>query len=359
MMQFENSAGALIYKMENNTIKMLFLIRFNDKLDIAKGHIEQGENSVIAAKREIKEETNLDVEFVPSFSASTRYRFIERYDGPSKKVSKQVNIYLAKTDGKDVKASEEHKGFCWLNEKDALARIKYRELSSILKRAFAYIPRYEAMLALNKEYAELPSKNAQWQLSSRLVPGAGALDAKVMLIGQAPGRNEDKLLAPFVGRSGVILNKMLAAAHLDRRNTYITSVVQFFPPENRLPTDEEQALCLPLLERQIALVKPKYIILLGKFATESLFGKGSDTTPGRMIEKNGIRYYVAVHPARALRLKAAYNGMMSQFKRFGKEVSTRAKSQGANSQRQNFSPRHRPLSSAYQRQEKQVHSAQP
>src|SRR5271154_3141943 len=106
------------------------------------------------------------------------------------------------------------------------------------------------MKKLNSKYKRLPALIKGWSLSRRFVPGEGPLTAKVMLIGQAPGRTEDELLRPFIGTSGKFLDTLIGMAGLERKSVYICSVVQYFPPKNRIPTDEEIEACNGFLLRQ-------------------------------------------------------------------------------------------------------------
>ena len=98
--------------------------------------------------------------------------------------------------------------------------------------------------------------------------------ADIMLIGEAPGEEEDLQGKPFVGRSGQLLDKMLLAIGLDRTNVYISNIVPWRPPGNRTPTPAEIALCLPFIEHHIVLKKPKFLLLLGGVATKSLLNTG-------------------------------------------------------------------------------------
>ena len=106
--------------------------------------------------------------------------------------------------------------------------------------------------------------------AKNLVVYYGNLNAKVMLIGEAPGRDEDQQGIPFVGRAGQLLNKMLLAINLQREDVYITNVVNWRPPDNRTPNDEEILEFLPFLQRQIDIIKPKFIFLLGGVAAKAI-----------------------------------------------------------------------------------------
>ncbi|MBR1825067.1 MAG: uracil-DNA glycosylase [Alphaproteobacteria bacterium] len=101
--------------------------------------------------------------------------------------------------------------------------------------------------------------------------GYGNPQAEVMIVGEAPGADEDRLGEPFVGRSGHLLDKMLASVGLNRNDDcYITNILLWRPPGNRTPTSEEVAVCLPFLQRQIELIKPKIIFILGRSAANAL-----------------------------------------------------------------------------------------
>ena len=106
--------------------------------------------------------------------------------------------------------------------------------------------------------------------ASNLVFSDGNPNAKVMIIGEGPGANEDKEGFPFVGRAGQLLDKMLNAINLSRRNVYITNVVNYRPPENRKPTEKEVERYLPYLKKHIEIIKPKIILLLGSTAMNAI-----------------------------------------------------------------------------------------
>ena len=98
----------------------------------------------------------------------------------------------------------------------------------------------------------------------------GSLEARVMFIGEAPGKDEDDKGLPFVGRAGQLLNKMMEAIKLNRQEVYITNVVNWRPRNNRTPTDDEILEFLPFLQQQIDIVNPKYIFLLGSVAAKAI-----------------------------------------------------------------------------------------
>jgi DNA polymerase len=134
--------------------------------------------------------------------------------------------------------------------------------------------------------------------------GVGDTRAQWLIVGEAPGADEDRLGEPFVGQAGKLLDAMLAALGLRRgENVYIANVLKSRPPGNRDPRPEEVASCLPYLERQIDLIQPKIILALGRFAAQSLLG--TDTSISRL--RGGIHAYrgvplvVTYHPAYLLR----------------------------------------------------------
>jgi DNA polymerase len=109
--------------------------------------------------------------------------------------------------------------------------------------------------------------------ATNLVFADGAPDARVMIVGEGPGADEERIGRPFVGRAGQLLDKMLAAIGLDRTQVYIANVVPWRPPGNRTPTPQELALCLPFIRRQIELVAPDFLVLLGASSAQTLLGE--------------------------------------------------------------------------------------
>lgn len=98
------------------------------------------------------------------------------------------------------------------------------------------------------------------------VMGHGNPHAKIVFVGEAPGEQEDQQGIPFVGRAGTYLNELLATIGLNREDTYITNIVKFRPPDNRDPTEEEKAACLPFLEQELSIIEPQVIVPLGRHA---------------------------------------------------------------------------------------------
>jgi uracil-DNA glycosylase family 4 len=139
---------------------------------------------------------------------------------------------------------------------------------------------------------------------TNVVFGVGDREADWMLIGEAPGENEDKLGEPFVGQAGKLLDSMLRAVTLSREeNVFIANVIKCRPPGNRNPEPDEVARCEPYLRRQVALVKPKLIIALGRFAAQSLLKTDASIASlrGRVHDYAGVPVIVTYHPAYLLR----------------------------------------------------------
>ncbi len=137
---------------------------------------------------------------------------------------------------------------------------------------------------------------------TRAVPGEGPIDADVFLIGEAPGREEDAIGRPFVGSAGKVLNKALAAAHLSRKDVFITNVVKCRPPANRAPKTDEIEACRPYLRSQIEAVRPKVLVTLGSTALRGLLGPGSlmSEARGNDLAFDGIPVRSTYHPAALL-----------------------------------------------------------
>ena len=157
--------------------------------------------------------------------------------------------------------------------------------------------------------------------------GKGEFESKVMIIGEAPGADEDRLGAPFVGKSGGLLDKMLAGIGLTRKDVYITNVLPWRPPGNRPPTDSEIAVCLPFLKRQIDLLKPKIILLLGGSAANSVLDNNESISKVRghwheymLTDKTTVPAIATFHPAFLLRNSAQKSKAWADFLRLLKKL---------------------------------------
>jgi len=143
--------------------------------------------------------------------------------------------------------------------------------------------------------------------ATQLVFADGNPAARVMFVGEAPGRDEDIAGLPFVGRSGKLLDRMIAAIGLDRTQVYIANIVPWRPPGNRTPTPHESAICLPFIRRQIELADPDILVCLGQPSTQTLLEtkEGITRTRGRWFKfdtgSREIRALATYHPAFLLR----------------------------------------------------------
>lgn len=130
----------------------------------------------------------------------------------------------------------------------------------------------------------------------------GNPDADLMIVGEAPGYNEDKKGFPFVGDAGDLLNNIIKACGWDRqKDVYIANTIKCRPPSNREPTEEESMNCRGFLDRQIELVNPKFLLLLGSVASKALLGRPVSSLRGSWHEYKGIPTIVSYHPAYLLR----------------------------------------------------------
>ncbi len=155
---------------------------------------------------------------------------------------------------------------------------------------------------------------------TKFVFGVGNPNAHAMLIGEAPGADEDLQGEPFVGRAGKLLNDILKAINLSREDVYIANILKCRPPGNRDPMPSEMETCIPYLHKQIELIKPKIILCLGRIAANGLLNKKLSLTSLRenIYEFNGIKVLVTYHPAALLRNPQWKRGCWEDVKRFKK-----------------------------------------
>jgi DNA polymerase len=164
-------------------------------------------------------------------------------------------------------------------------------------------PTLEALRMLLEKFDGCALKST----ATRLVFADGNPQARIMFVGEAPGREEDLEGLPFVGRSGKLLDRMMAAIGLDRTSAYIANVIPWRPPGNRTPTPQETQICLPFIQRQIELVNPDVLVTLGNPSTQTLLGtrEGIMKTRGRWFDYDTgtrtIRALATFHPAYLLR----------------------------------------------------------
>jgi uracil-DNA glycosylase len=131
-------------------------------------------------------------------------------------------------------------------------------------------------------------KCALWKEAKNVVPGEGPPNARIMLVGQNPGSEEDIAGRPFIGRSGKFLTKTLAEYGINRDQIFVTNIVKHVSPKNRKPTAEETKTCLSYLVNQIRIIKPKIVVLVGASAREA-------------PREEGIEYIEIIHPSAAMR----------------------------------------------------------
>jgi DNA polymerase len=164
---------------------------------------------------------------------------------------------------------------------------------------------------LDNIQAQILSDNVCPDLASQatqLVFGTGSVDADIVFIGEAPGKNEDLKGEPFVGAAGKFLNEMLAMIGLERKDIYITNIVKYRPPNNRDPLPVEKAAFLPFLKKQLEIIKPKLIVTLGRHSMDSLLpGLRISEVHGQPKRYQEYVYMPLFHPAAAL-----YNGGLRQ-----------------------------------------------
>ena len=156
---------------------------------------------------------------------------------------------------------------------------------------------------------------------NNVVPGMGVMNPQVLVIGEGPGYDEDMQGLPFVGKAGVLLDRMLAAIGLDRKtNCYIANIVKCRPPENRNPLPDEQAACFSFLETQIHILKPKMILCMGKIAIEKITGQSISINQrhGEFFEYNGIPVMPTYHPSALLRNEELKRPAWEDLKKFKK-----------------------------------------
>ena len=141
------------------------------------------------------------------------------------------------------------------------------------------------------------------QLRNNVVFGVGNRNADVMFVGEGPGEQEDRLGEPFVGAAGHLLDDMMSIIDLNRENSYIANIVKCRPPSNRDPEENEQDACIDYLRNQVALIKPKIIVCLGRVAAKRLISPNFRITRdhGTWICSNGVWITALYHPSALLR----------------------------------------------------------
>ena len=155
------------------------------------------------------------------------------------------------------------------------------------------------------------------QTRNNVVPGEGDPHAKLMFIGEGPGQEEDRQGRPFVGRSGELLTRMIHAIGLERSEVYICNIVKCRPPQNRNPESDEAAACLGYLRAQVALVRPRVVVLLGKVACQYTIRDQVFITRdhGQWFEQKGVWFMPTFHPSALLRDPAKKRDAWEDFQK--------------------------------------------
>ncbi len=167
----------------------------------------------------------------------------------------------------------------------------------------------ENLKLLKKSISNLKNCNLK-KNANNIVFSDGNPKSKIMFIGEAPGANEDQEGLPFVGRAGNLLDKMLAAINLDRKKVYISNIINYRPPDNRRPTDQEIKRYLPFIHRHIEIINPKILVLLGSTAMNALIGNNVVISKmrGKWIDKKfgncKTSVIITFHPAFLMRQPA-------------------------------------------------------
>jgi uracil-DNA glycosylase len=174
-----------------------------------------------------------------------------------------------------------------------------------------------------------------YQTAKNGVPGEGNPNAEIMLVGEGPGQQEDKQGRPFVGPAGNLLNELLARAGLRREDVFIANVVKHRPPGNRDPMPDEKQACWEYLERQIAAIKPKLIVTLGRHSLETFFGPNAKISQvhGTTRPWRNVLAYASFHPAAALhqpRFREALEQDFSELPKALEQARQRAGDDSAN-----------------------------
>lgn len=204
----------------------------------------------------------------------------------NEKVLKQYLEYLKLSGIQDIFFSKSHKDLSEEKDSEIIQDISAAEKLQILAQKY-------------KDCDKCPLHKSR----HKFCYGNGSATARLMLIGEGPGADEDRTGRVFVGRAGQLLTKMLKAINLDREEVFISNIVKCRPPGNRNPLPEEKRACLPYLEEQIEIIKPQLILLLGKVAATTLLGINTTMKELRLQphEYKGIKTYVSYHPSALLR----------------------------------------------------------
>ena len=158
----------------------------------------------------------------------------------------------------------------------------------------------------------------------KAVPGKGNFDANVIFVGEAPGRNEDIHGEPFVGAAGKRLDMILEDTGIDRKDVYITNIVKCRPPKNRVPSKKEEESCNDFIKQEIEIINPKIICVMGNTAYGTLLdGKEITKNHGKIVEKDGRKFFVTFHPAATIYNQKLVEELKEDFRKLAKFLETK------------------------------------
>ena len=158
----------------------------------------------------------------------------------------------------------------------------------------------------------------------KAVPGKGNFNADVIFVGEAPGRNEDIHGEPFVGAAGKRLDMILEDTGIDRKDVYITNIVKCRPPKNRVPSKKEEESCNDFIKQEIEIINPKIICVMGNTAYGTLLdGKEITKNHGKIVEKDGRKFFVTFHPAATIYNQKLVEELKEDFRKLAKFLETK------------------------------------
>lgn len=220
------------------------------------------------------------------------------------------------------------------SERAAAARGLKLQVEALRAWGVHSVPQPRAAVPLDQNKREALQQLAQeinacrrcslYRTRTHAVPGEGSPNARLVFIGEAPGREEDLQGRPFVGAAGQLLTKMIQAMGFRREEVYICNVLKDRPPNNRPPEPEEMAACVPFLERQLAIIQPQVICVLGATAAKALIGPHVSITKvrGSVLDYRGIPLVPTFHPAYLLRNPPAKKDAWADLKRVKQLLSS-------------------------------------
>jgi DNA polymerase len=190
---------------------------------------------------------------------------------------------------------------------------------------FMYAMIQNMVITLDDVRAQLNAwKDLEIAKNARPVMGNGNAHARVVFIGEAPGKKEDDTGIPFMGQAGKLLNELLATINLTREDVYVTNIVKFRPPNNRDPTPQEKEACMPFLRMELDIIKPKVIVPLGRHALRQFFTAQSiSEVHGAPLKiQNDITLFPMYHPAATLHNPNLRQTLYDDFKSLGEYIKS-------------------------------------